>query len=99
MPNIWADTVYICMFFLDNYVCVLCKYIADTFAISLEPLEPVVLAVVLQCVAVCCSVLQCVAVCCSVLQCVAVCCSVLQCVAVSLEPVVLAVILEFERSR
>ena len=31
-------------------------------------------AVVLQCVAVCCSVLQCVAVCCSVLQCVAVCC-------------------------
>jgi len=35
-------------------------------------------AVLLQCVAVCCSVLQCVAVCCSVLQCVAVCCSALQ---------------------
>ena len=41
------------------------------------------IAVVLQCVAVCCSVLQCVAVCCSVLQCVTVCCSVLQCIAVS----------------
>ena len=39
-------------------------------------------AVVLQCVAVCCSVLQFVAVCCSVLQCAAVCCSGLQCVAV-----------------
>jgi len=36
-----------------------------------------VVAVWLQCVAVCCSVLQCVAVCCSVLQCVTVCCSVL----------------------
>jgi len=39
-------------------------------------------AVLLQCVTVCCSVLQCVAVCCSVLQCVAVCCSVSQCAAV-----------------
>ena len=39
-------------------------------------------AVVLQCVAVCCSVLQCVAVCCSVLQCVAVRCSLLQFVTV-----------------
>ena len=42
------------------------------------------LAVVLQCVAVCCSVLQCVTRClsCSVLLCVAMYCSVLQCVAV-----------------
>jgi len=39
-------------------------------------------AVVLQCVAVCCSVLQCVAVCCSVWQYAAVCCSVFQQVAV-----------------
>jgi len=34
-------------------------------------------ALILRCVAVCCSVLQCVVVCCSVWQCVAVCCSVL----------------------
>jgi len=39
------------------------------------------IALLLQCVTVCCSVLQCVAVCCSVLQCVAVCCRALQCVA------------------
>jgi len=32
------------------------------------------LAIVLQCVAICCSVLQRVAVCCSVLQCVVECC-------------------------
>jgi len=37
-----------------------------------------VVAMQLQCVALCCSVLQCVAVCCSVLQSVDVCCSLLQ---------------------
>jgi len=40
------------------------------------------LAMMISCVAVCCSVLQCVAVCCSVLQCVAVFCSAVQCGAV-----------------
>jgi len=67
-------------------------YISEVFDQEKERLV-LVIRIIFQCVAVCCSVLQCVAgvlqvcckcvaVCCSVLQCVAVYCSVLQCIAV-----------------
>jgi len=61
--------------------CSVLQWVAVGCSVSHKSRGYLCKALVLQCVAVCCSALQCVAVRCSVLQCVAVCCSVMQWIA------------------